>query len=362
MTKLRIGQVLAALLIATLFSACGGKSGSQSSPAQTFAGLLAMSMHESPGQDSDADYQRDYDDGIAAGANAAQIIVPWSVFESAPGTFNTFFVDNAGYGLNQLAARGLKILFTFSSIGVSDKTVPGDLASVAFNDPAMKTRYHNAIDQLLPYLNANVVYFSVGNEVDTYLKANPGEWAAYREFYEDALAYLHQVRPSIKVGVTTTFAGANGSEMANVNTLNTMSDIFVLTYYPTGAMFQVQNPSVVMADIPQMVTLANGKPLVIQEAGYPSAASLSSSEQMQRDFVTNVFQAWLAQGATNIPFLSFFKMKEWTPANCTTASGGGSPGTPLYEFLCSLGLRNNDYTPKAAWQALLDGAANAGLR
>lgn len=362
MIKLRVGQVLAALLIAILFCACGGDGGSQTSQPQPFGGLLAMSMHESPGQDSDAVYQQDYDFGVAAGANAAQIIVPWSVFENPPGTFNTSFVDNAGYGLDQLAARGLKILFTFSSIGVSNKTVPSDLLGETFNSATMKARYRNAIDQLLPYLNANVLYFSVGNEVDTYLKANPGEWTAYRELYEDALAYLHQVRPGIKVGVTTTFAGANGIEMANVTTLNTMSDVLVLTYYPTSALFQVQDPTVVMGDIPQMVTLANGKPLVIQEAGYPSAASLSSSEQMQSDFVTNVFQAWLAQGATNIPFVSLFKMKEWTPAHCTTISGGGVPGTPFYDFLCSLGLRNNDYTPKTAWQALLDGAATAGLR
>ncbi|HET6369729.1 MAG TPA: hypothetical protein VFG95_00935 [Nitrospiria bacterium] len=349
------------LFVSVILYGCGdGGSGGDGPTA--FGGILAMSMNESPGQDTDATYKEDYDFGSAAGANGAQIIVPWSVFENPPGTFNTSFVDNAGYGLNPLAARGLTILFTFSSIGVSNRTVPSDLVGVPFNSSTMKARYRNAIDHLLPYLNGNVIYLSVGNEVDTYLSANPGEWAAYREFIEDAYSYLHQVRPGIKVGVTTTFGGASGAAKAEVADLNTMSELFVLTYYGTGTQFQVEDPSAVKSNIAEMVSLANGRPVVIQEIGYPGAASLNSSEQKQADFVANVFQAWLAQGAAKIPFVSFFKMKEWTPAHCATVSSGGAPGEPFYDFLCSLGLRNNDYTPKLAWQSVLDGAASAGLR
>ena len=63
------------------------------------------------------------------------------------------------------------------------------------------------IDQVLPYLNSSVKYISLGNEVDTYFSTYRRSVTAYKALIEDARNYIHQKKPNIKVGVTTTFDG-----------------------------------------------------------------------------------------------------------------------------------------------------------
>lgn len=80
---------------------------------------------------------------------------------------------------------------------------------------------------------------------------------------------------------------------------------------------------------------------------------MSGSEQKQADFIVNTFAAWRQHGSDKIPFISFFKRREWTSTECTTRAQGQTAGQPFYEFLCSLGLLNNDGSQKAAYQALV---------
>ena len=94
---------------------------------------------------------------------------------------------------------------------------------------------------------------------------------------------------------------------------------------PLGANFRPRDPGSPTADIPRLVAAAAGKPVVLQEVGYPSAALLGSSERAQAEFVARVFGAWRAQGGGRIPFLN-----------------------------CSLGLRQANGTPKAAWRTFAD--------
>jgi hypothetical protein len=77
---------------------------------------------------------------------------------------------------------------------------------VPFDSPKMIARFHALIDALAPIIDGHFLYMSIGNEVDVYL-ANKHEWAAYKTFYDDAVVYVHQKLPGIKVGVTVTFDG-----------------------------------------------------------------------------------------------------------------------------------------------------------
>ncbi len=312
-----------------------------------------MSMHNGGVDATDGNYIDDYDLAQSIGVNAAQILIPWSVFEPTAGTYNTSLFTNAGWGLDVLSARGLKILLTFSILDISSKTVPADLAALPLNDPLVKSRYRNAISQILPYLNSNVVYFSVGNEVDSRLIANPGEWATYTELVNDAITYIHTLLPDIEVGVTTTFENSV-AESANIATLNTNTDIHIMTYYLTDGSFIVRGPpSTVLADVDTMLSQAAGKPLVLQEIGYPSSAVSGGTESDQAKFVEQVFAKWQAVGATQIPYIAFFKQKDWNPTFCVTITGQVSP-QPFYEFMCSLGFTKNDRSVKPAWTTLVN--------
>jgi hypothetical protein len=158
--------------------------------------------------------------------------------------------------------------------------------------------------------------------------------------------------------VTTTFPGATSEYVANIESYNDVMDVVMMTYYPVDFQTYVPRaPSTVAPDLAAAVAVSLGKPLVFQEWGYPSSTVLQSSEALQAQFVTNSFEEWSLYGDGVIPFLSFFKWRDWSSAQCTMSSGGEHAGEPLYEFLCSLGILNHDGTPKAAYQALLDGLA-----
>lgn len=356
---IRIKALPVLTIVFTVFlQSCGGSNGSAT---PSFNGLLAMSMHNGGVDDTDANYIGDYDLAQGIGVNAAQVLIPWSAFEPIAGTYNTDLFTNAGWGLNTLSARGLKILFTFSIIDVANKTVPSDIAGLALNDPIMMARYRNAIDQITPYLNPDVIYFSVGNEVDARLMANPGEWVTYKELVDDAITYLHSKRPGMKVGVTTTFQNSI-TQATNITTLNANTDIHIMTYYLTDASFMVRGPpDTVLADLDIMVAQAAGKPLVLQEIGYPSSSVIGGSEARQAQFVEQVFTKWQSIGADTLPFLAFFKRKDWNTAFCDTLTGQLSPN-PFWEFMCSLGFTNNDLSLKPAWTTLIDQIQTSNLQ
>jgi hypothetical protein len=276
----------------------------------------------------------------------------WSTLEPSAGKYN---LDDFSYSINYLANRGFTLQLAIQIINTTAKETPSDLLNMSFNSKKMKDRFHAFFDALAPRLNRHVVYLSIGNEVDVYLAIHD-EWVAYKDFYDDAVAYVHKAAPWIKVGVTCTFDGAmrNTSEVAR---LNASSDVIVFTYYPLKPDFSVRDPDAPLTDFPKMIALAGGKPLVLQEVGYPTSTALASSEQKQADFVANVYAAWKAN-AGRIPFLNFFALHDFTPQMCTdlTQYYGLRSNKNFYEYLCTLELRKVDGTPKLGWKAFVDGA------
>lgn len=304
------------------------------------------------------DYVAAFDLAASAGVRGDQIAWTWSDLEPAPGQFK---LDDPMGGLRYSSFRGNTQLVTLQVLNTTAKETPADLLNVPFDSPQMSARFHALIDALLPYFDQNVRYMSIGNEVDVYLNDHPDEWASYTTFYEDAVDYLHRVAPGIRIGVTSTFSGAAGGALENVTRLNRKSDVLILTYYPTGAFFDVNDPAVPLADFPTMLGWAGTRPLILQEVGYPSASLLQSSEEKQAAFVTNVFRAWNKAGE-RIPFLSYFALHDFDEALCNKLEGYyGVKDANFHAFLCTLGLRKADGTPKPGWQAFVEAAHAAGF-
>ncbi len=293
-----------------------------------------------------------------AGARGTFESKTWRELEPSAGQFK---LDDLRNSINFNTSRGFKMLLTLQIINTTVKETPPDLMDVSWESQQMKDRFHTFYDQIVPLLNPDVLYLSIGNEVDPYLTAHH-EWTAYQSFYEDALAYVHRVTPWIKVGVTSTFGGASGASEKDVAQLNALSDVFILTYYPLNADFTVRPPDVPLTDFPLMVAMAQSRPVILQEVGYPSSAVLGSSEAKQAEFVGNVYRAWEISGSA-IPLLSFFVMHDLTPQLCDQFVVYYSlPGNVNFrEMLCSLGFRKDDGTPKQAWGAFVKGAQTQKL-
>ena len=287
-----------------------------------------------------------------AGVTGNLIAKRWSELEPSAGQYTLDdFSGDLNYRTqiyNQVQLVGIQVLNTTA------KETPPDLMKVAFDGPEMIQRFQQFFDALLPRLNKQVQYLSIGNEVDAYLSAHPDEWKPYQQFYESALKHVHQTAPWIKVGVTTTFGGTL-LDPQKVADLNTLSDVIIMTYYPLKNDFSVRPADSPLSDFPQMVKWAGDKPLILQEVGYPAAESLGSSEAAQADFVRNVFTAWEADGA-HIPFLSYFALGDFSDELCTTLlTYYGLPDQKhFYDYLCTLGLLKADGTPRQAWQVFED--------
>jgi hypothetical protein len=284
------------------------------------------------------------------------MVTSWQSLEPSPGAFS---LNDVGTIISYLGViKGFGLHLGMAVINRNVRETPTDLRSVAFDAPQMLSRFHALVDAVIPLLNQNVLYLSVGNEVDLYFSEHPAEWPEFRAFYYDVARYVHQRSSSLKIGVTTTYAGVTGSDSTNIRALNDSSDVVILTYYPIGSQFTPRSPSVVSAEFARMVSISRGRPVILQEVGYPDSASLGSSELIQQQFVAAVFNAWTVQG-TAIPFLNFYCMHDLTPGQCDSlARYFGMPGNqPYKDFLGSLGFRSLQGLPKPSWQAFIDGAA-----
>jgi hypothetical protein len=271
------------------------------------------------------------------------------------------------YTLNKLTSvldgtRQQEILVNIKVIDTTNKSTPAFLQNVGFESPVMRTEFHNLIDQLAPRLSGQVKYLSVGNEVDVWLSQHPEQWPAYTAFFLDAVSYIHTVMPNVLVGVTGTYDGYVGPDAAHMAALTTAADALIATYYPINGYFVPRAPSVALTELPQLAALAGGKPLVMQEIGYPSASALGSSEQAQAQFINNVFQAWRGLGSQAL-FVNFVMLHDTTPAVCTQyaqyygVAGLGANVNNWKAYFCSLGLRRSGGQAKPGWNVFLTQAA-----
>lgn len=319
---------------------------------------------------SDGQFNAMVDMVASAGVGGYFALTTWAAIERTQGAYDLTMFQSGVSSLDAIGnKRGMTILLDIAVINTSDRGVPAYLRSTPFDSDTMKKSFHNLIDALVATFNDHVVYLAIGNEIDVYFHIQamqdggaPDTWTAYKSFYDDAVAYVHSKAPNVKVGACTTFDDANGVDKQNVQTLNASSDVAIFTYHPLVAgssTFQVRDASTPTADFPAMLSVAQGKPIVLQEVGYSSAAGNGSSEAQHAQYVANVFSAWQSTAGA-IPFLSFYTLHDFTQSQCQQqAQGYGLPGNqPFIDYLCSTGLRRSDGSPKQAWSSFVSGAAS----
>ncbi len=309
----------------------------------------------------DQDFIAAFDLSAEAGSRGQIQAWKWSDLEPIPGKYDMVSINDA---INTLARqRGFILLVTLMAVNTTKKETPSDLKEVPFNDSRMKARFHDLIDAIAPLMDSRVRYIAIGNEADVYLARNPDQWAAYQEFYEDAAEYVRTKIPGVKVGVCVTYSGADGPQREKVQALTTKSDIWVTTYYPLGDDFRPLGPDAVTVAIPEMVRLGEGKPVIIQEIGYPSSPEVGGSEDAQARFVAAALKAW-NQAGEKVPFMSFWCLNDLSRSEGEQLAAyyGLGNSAAFKAFLCSLGLRRSDGTPKPAWQALVDGVRSSGTQ
>lgn len=333
-----------------LLAGCGGGSGA------VVAELRVLGIHASEASDDDFDAAVDL--ALGAGAGALHLHLDWSTLETDVEVYDATFPDIANL---YYPARGIRLYLTLRPINTVRREVPADLAAVAWDDPVMIDRFEKLLDFLFDRMrDVDIAALAIGNEVDGVLDS-ADDYAAYRVFLAATAAHARTLRPGLAVGVTAQFGGLLGPNAARLQDLNGVADFVSVTYYPLDAGFAVRPPSVPGPDFDALVALYPGREIVIQECGYPSSPDCNSTEQMQRDFVVEVFRAW-DRHRDRIPHIAFEHLHDWSDATVdefTVYYGSADPG--FRGFLASIGLRSHDGIPKPAWNALVAESAARGF-
>lgn len=288
---------------------------------------------------------------LGTGARGYLLSYRWSELEPLPGQYQLADLQST---LQTITGLGFThILVNIQVINTNVKETPADLAGVAWDAPQMQTRFQQLLDRVLPLLGPNVRYLAIGNEVDAYLGPT-NQWSAYETFFSQARSHVHAQRAGLPVGVTTIFDGARGAWRTQVASLNALSDVVIWTYYGQDGAFQELPPSAGVQALREMVTLAGGKPVLVQEFGQASTPVNGGSDDLQARFFAASLAAWDSIGATAMPYLNIFALYDFPPWLCDTLLTyyGTGPNTAFREYLCTLGLRRQNGSAKPSWDSV----------
>jgi hypothetical protein len=339
--------VALALIALAGCSSSGGGVTSPGAPTRTYLGLSANPTDSAPPDSIGSVILT----AQATGCTLYYHSLLWSEFEPSPGAIQGPQLRQV---VSALESIGMSVYFNLRTLDTTNRGVPADLAATAFSDPAMIARLDAAVDTLIAIAKTHhFIALALGNEVDAYLSAHPGELAAYQALYEREIGRLHAQVPSLKIGMTT-ISPINNSNSAIGDQLNAKSDVIIYTYYPfqPATAFQHRPPNVLAGDFDAMRTHAAGKPWALQEVGYSSSPINASSDSLQADFVKR-FRAYVAGTShDDLLFANWFLYTDWSSATINYLLGYYGAATPEFAaYLGHLGLRDSVGTPKRAWNA-----------
>lgn len=200
-------------------------------------------------------------------------------------------------------------------------------------------------------------YLFVGNEVDDYLYIHRDEIPAFKEILRETREKVHAVSPNTKVGFTTTYHDAIRNNATDIIVeLAPEADIIGYTAYGYHDLFVFDNVSLGRDVLEDARNIVPGKPYAIVETAWSSSPLLSSSEGLQAEFTEEYFSF---VESTDAEFVNWFGLHDGR--DCTEAANSfltDNPAVmenegfmvPFREYLCTIGLKESDGTPKQAWE------------
>lgn len=372
LTSLRLGLLLSmALLIAPCDGMCtapppiaSSPTPAPSSPVLSISAMPRLDPFPTAATQYAGLAVQAFDLAYSAGARGQMSTWTWKALEPVAGKHDAKSLADLDAAIVNAERHGMVQYIGIQLINTTVLEVPAGLERLPFDDVTMQIRFKALLDRVVTPNRGRIRYLSIGNEVDAYLRTHPADWPRYKAFFARMAAYARSLDPALQVGVTGTADGALSQSTAELRDLDAAADVVILTYYPLGFSTQgkvtVRDPAVVAGDFAAMLAFAAAKPLVLQEVGYPAAASTGSSPARQARFFSNVFAAW-RENSGRMPFVNLFLLHDFTSRMCTDFARyyGASGSANFSDFLCTLGLREANGTPRPAWQTVVDEATAA---
>jgi hypothetical protein len=243
------------------------------------------------------------------------------------------------------------VVLVLKMIDTNIRTMPADLQNDAFDDPQVEQAFLTMLHMVAtaPGVASHVNYILLGNEVDNYFDAHPGEVTGFMSLLKLSIAQLHQDLPGVKVGTITTFSSLQNPQL--FRTLTQYSDFIDYTYYPLGANWQMEPVSVAPGDLANMSAAAANKQFGFTEIGYSASTQSSSSDQQQADFLQTVFQT-LDTFGTQVAYVNWASLADSSPDVCEAYANSQGLTTNVDTFCAYAeytGLLTYEDQPRPAW-------------
>lgn len=270
----------------------------------------------------------------------------WSELEPKNGKYNFEPLD---FNIATAKRLNIPICYTLRVIETVDRAVPGEFRKMPWSDPRMEKALLNLIEAIMQHFDGRVRWFLLGNEIDGYFSRHPDELADYARLYSHLAARIKQIAPNIQVSATLMFGGVDLMD-GMMRPLTDQFDFVCFTYYPIRSDFTMQDPDLVKSHVDRMRKAAHGRPLVLQEVGYASGAKNQSSQEMQAQFVANVFKVLRANGDF-VQAACFWLLADLQEDFVNKLAGYyGMPNSAVFKsFLQTLGMFDGIGQAKKAW-------------
>jgi hypothetical protein len=335
-------------------------------PPRRESGALGMMVNPPTVGDNPFDlaaYQQSLHIARESGVQVTHFYFEWDEIETAPGVYDWTVPD---YIIEANALEGFEMSIVLKTINTTVRgQIPEGIATLPFDDPEFVNQLSAFAAAFADRYAGRVHYLWIGNEVNDYFAAHRDEVDAYAMAFDGTRAAIRARHPDLPVGITFAYHDAETLDTLDVvETLNRGDAIAYTIYlYNDGFRF-TRDPAEIGEYLDRMLDLAGDTPVAIVETGWNTASTLESSEEKQAEYIRQTFTA-LTERSDQIRFLTWFMLNDSTRASCheqglTFFPPGTEPDPAEMEvfvtFLCDVGLRRSDGTPKLGWQVWVEEA------
>jgi len=282
---------------------------------------------------------------IDAGLQVGRAQISWRDLEPSPGVYDDDALDEA---LAPLLDNDLAVVLLLETIDSSSFEIPEDLVDDeltlsdgrAFDDPVILERLTGLLTWLTPRLQATrqgdapgVYALAVGNEPDNTITDQPDLGPSVAVFTEHARQVVRSLDPELAVSMTLTL-GAIAPEGSYATAIVAASDFLSINYYCHRGFddWSAKSPQETQADLDAMRTLADGRPILIQELGCSTGfdgGALQVGDDAQAEWLQSTIDAF-ADDPTTFRGAYWFTLTDWSP----------EVSALLSEPLCDEGFQN----------------------
>jgi hypothetical protein len=289
---------------------------------------------------------------VSAGSRYLDVPLYWRLVEPTPGNFDWSKLQEALY---YAAIHDLAVSVTIKTANTTGRELPPDLVRLAWDDPVLLSRWTRFLTVLGQRLNSQVRWVNLANEVDFYFYERSGEVEAFRSFFRSGSEALRRVHPSASTGLVFAHDSVRYTDRV-LRQLRDLGEHVAFTYYSLDGV-KARPVTEAAIDIPDMVNLAAGKPVIITEIGYSSSEAAGSSPGDQQMFFAVAFDA-LYRLAGNVRAARVFQLSDLPleAADILARSLGQSGNSAFVAHLGALGIFERSGSPKPAWDIYRIGA------